>query len=107
MYSLMGGLDIPMRGQVLYEGKNINNIGLAQHRRHNVAFVFQNYNLIDYMTAAAITEVLKESAHEYGKCVIVVSHSTDLEKKADFLYELKDGELKCVKKMEAQSTEHK
>jgi len=52
LLSLMGGLDIPTEGSVLFEGKEIRDIGLEAFRRNGVAFVFQNYNLIDYMTPA-------------------------------------------------------
>lgn len=50
LLSLLGGLDTPTSGQILYEGNDITTTGLANHRRHHVAFVFQNYNLIDYLT---------------------------------------------------------
>lgn len=50
LLSLLGGLDVPSRGQVLFQGEDIQKRGLAWHRKNNVAFVFQNYNLIDYMT---------------------------------------------------------
>lgn len=50
LLSLLGGLDSPARGQVLYQGEDIRKMGLAQHRRRNVAFIFQSYNLIDYLT---------------------------------------------------------
>lgn len=42
--SLLGGLDTPT------EGENIENYGLAKHRKDNVSFIFQSYNLIDYLT---------------------------------------------------------
>lgn len=50
LLSLLGGLDSPTDGQILYDGRNIETIGLAAHRKNNVAFIFQNYNLIDYLT---------------------------------------------------------
>lgn len=50
--SLLGGLDSPVGGQVLFQGEDIEKKGLAWHRKHNAAFIFQNYNLIDYMTPA-------------------------------------------------------
>ncbi len=50
LLSLLGGLESPSGGQVLFQGEDILKKGLAQHRKNNVAFVFQNYNLIDYMT---------------------------------------------------------
>lgn len=52
LLSLLGGLDSPSEGQVLFEGVDIEKEGLAFHRKNNVAFVFQSYNLIDYMTPA-------------------------------------------------------
>lgn len=52
LLSLLGGLDSPSGGQVLYQGEDIEKKGLAWHRKNNVAFIFQNYNLIDYMTPA-------------------------------------------------------
>ena len=50
LLSLLGGLDSPLDGQILYDGHNIEKIGLANHRKDNVAFIFQSYNLIDYLT---------------------------------------------------------
>ncbi len=49
LLSLLGGLDHPSRGQVLFQGEDIQKRGPAWHRKNNVAFIFQNYNLIDYM----------------------------------------------------------
>lgn len=49
--ALAGALDEPNEGQVLFEGQDIKKIGLTRHRRKNVVLIFQNYNLISYMTA--------------------------------------------------------
>jgi len=51
LLSLIGGLDVPQDGEILFKGQDIQKTGLTAHRRDNVAFVFQNYNLIEYMTA--------------------------------------------------------
>ena len=48
--SLLAGLDLPVRGTILYNGENIQEKGLNYHRKHHVSLVFQNYNLIDYLT---------------------------------------------------------
>ncbi|MCM1180977.1 MAG: ATP-binding cassette domain-containing protein [Clostridium sp.] len=161
LLSLLGGLDSPSDGQVLFQGEDIAKKGLAWHRKNNVAFVFQSYNLIDYMTpaenvaltsklpplpilerlgltkeesrrnvlklsggqqqrvaiaralassakiiladeptgnldedtAAPITNILKECAHQMNKCVIIVTHSGGLAKQADVVMQLKKGEL--------------
>lgn len=52
LLSLLGGLDSPSDGQVLFQKEDIEKKGLAYHRKNNVAFIFQSYNLIDYMTPA-------------------------------------------------------
>lgn len=49
--ALAGALDVPQEGRVLFEGQDIRRIGLTRHRKKNVALIFQNYNLINYMTA--------------------------------------------------------
>ena len=69
LLSLLGGLDAPKGGKILFEGKNIAEMGLEQYRHNCVSFVFQNYNLIEYMTpkenvqlvdAHATTDTLKQ-----------------------------------------------
>ncbi len=50
LLSLLGGLDSPSSGQILYQGEDIAKTGLAEHLRSHVAFIFQSYNLIDYFT---------------------------------------------------------
>lgn len=50
LLSLLGGLDAPKGGEILFEGKNIAEMGLEKYRHNCVSFVFQNYNLIEYMT---------------------------------------------------------
>lgn len=50
LLSLLGGLDSPTNGQILYQGEDIAKTGLAAHRRNHVSFIFQSYNLIDYLT---------------------------------------------------------
>ena len=160
--SLLGGLDTPAKGNILFDDTDITQTGLEEHRRNHISLIFQNYNLIDYMTpientklvskvdavpilqrlgltedelrrtvlklsggqqqrvaiarslasdapviladertgnldeatAAEITEILKESAQEYGKCVIIVTHSNAVAKAADCVLEIKGGTLK-------------
>lgn len=164
LLSLLGGLDSPQSGQILYNGEDIEKTGLAAHRKNHVTFIFQSYNLIDYLTprenvaltskvppmpvlermglteeesrrnvlklsggqqqrvaiaralasdasviladeptgnldedtAVDITNILKECAHQMGKCVIIVTHSNDLAKQADVIFRLKKGELQQI-----------
>lgn len=167
LLSLLGGLDTPVSGQILYQGEDIAKTGLAEHRRSHVSFIFQSYNLIDYLTpienvalasklpalpileqlgltkeeakrnvlklsggqqqrvaiaralasdaniiladeptgnldedtAEEIISILKDCAHQKNKCVIVVTHSTDLAKQADTILRLKKGEIIEKKKI--------
>lgn len=161
LLSLMGGLDSPSNGQILYDGQDIEKMGLSAHRKNNIAFIFQSYNLIDYLTpkenvaltsklpplpilervgltdeeskrnvlklsggqqqrvaiaralasdakviladeptgnldedtAADITAILKECAHQMNKCVVIVTHSNELARQADVVFRLKKGQL--------------
>ena len=161
LLSLLGGLDTPTKGEVLFDGENITAKRLEYHRRNHISLIFQSYNLIDYMTpienvqltakqdvapilerlglkkdevsrnvlklsggqqqrvaiaralasdapviladeptgnldadtAEEITAVLKESAHAFGKCVVVVTHSGEVAKQADVVLEIKRGHL--------------
>ena len=162
LLSLLGGLDVPTQGSVLFDGEDIAAKGLEHHRRNHISLIFQSYNLIDYMTpvenvrltakldaapilerlgltkdetqrnvlklsggqqqrvaiaralasdapviladeptgnldadtAEEITAILKESAHAFGKCVVVVTHSGEVAKQADVVLEIKRGHLK-------------
>lgn len=50
LLSLLGGLDSPSHGRILFDGTDIAAIGLEKYRRSHVSFIFQSYNLIDYLT---------------------------------------------------------
>ena len=162
LLSLLGGLDVPTQGSVLFGNEDIAAKGLEHHRRNHISLIFQSYNLIDYMTpvenvrltakldavpilerlgleqdeitrnvlklsggqqqrvaiaralasdapviladeptgnldadtAEEITAILKESAHAFGKCVVVVTHSGEVAKQADVVLEIKRGHLR-------------
>ena len=46
LLSLLAGLDNPKKGQVLFDGEDIQTKGSSYHRKHHVSLVFQNYNLV-------------------------------------------------------------
>ena len=162
LLSLLGGLDVPAQGSVLFDGVDITAKGLEHHRRSHISLIFQSYNLIDYMTpvenvrltakldaapilerlgleqdeiarnvlklsggqqqrvaiaralasdapiiladeptgnldadtAEEITAIFKESAHTFGKCVVVVTHDREVARQADVVLEIKRGHLK-------------
>jgi putative ABC transport system ATP-binding protein len=54
LLSLAGGLDKPTSGEVLVEGRSLAQMGvseIAKLRRRSVGYVFQQYNLIEGLTA--------------------------------------------------------
>lgn len=50
LLSLLAGLDSPISGEIDMNEENIEEKGLANHRKNHISLVFQNYNLIDYLT---------------------------------------------------------
>lgn len=50
LLSLLAGLDTPKKGQILFENQDIEKTGYSNHRKNNISLVFQNYNLIDYLS---------------------------------------------------------
>lgn len=55
LLNLLGGLDHPTSGEVLFEGKSLgpfNKKEMARYRRTAIGMIFQNFNLIPTMTAA-------------------------------------------------------
>lgn len=175
--SILAGLDTPTSGSVYYHDTNILKIGLTKYRNDNMSIVFQNYNLINYLTALEnviiamdidnhsskaknknnvkdhakellekvgitgnkqnryvsklsggeqqrvaiaralatspdliladeptgnldsktgkeIIKILKDLSEKENKCVIIVTHSSDVEKVSDVKIKLEDGKLK-------------
>src|SRR6185436_21177268 len=55
LLNLLGGLDRPTSGEVLFDSKSLAPLGkkqMAQYRCHSVGMIFQNFNLISTMSAA-------------------------------------------------------
>src|SRR6267154_1882937 len=54
LLNLLGGLDRPTSGDVLFDSKPLGPLTkkeMARYRRHSVGMIFQNFNLIPTMTA--------------------------------------------------------
>ena len=85
MLSLLAGLDAPTAGTVRFDGEDIAKKGYSYHRKHQISLVFQNYNLIDYLTplenlrlvnSKASTEMLEKlglDAKEAKRNVLLLS----------------------------------
>ncbi len=67
LLNILGGLDVPTSGQVVYKDHNLtiaNEAQLTEYRRTHVGFVFQFYNLIPSLTAREnVTLVTEIVAH--------------------------------------------
>ena len=51
LLNLLGGLDTPTKGRILFKEKNLNKYkDLSKFRRQNVGFIFQFFNLIPILT---------------------------------------------------------
>ena len=54
LLNMIGAMDLPNSGDILYEGKSIVSMSKKQRcefRRYNIGFIFQNFNLISDLTA--------------------------------------------------------
>ncbi|MCA1816642.1 MAG: ABC transporter ATP-binding protein [Acidobacteria bacterium] len=60
LLNLLGGLDQPTSGEVVFEGRSLAPLDkkeMARYRRRSVGMIFQNFNLIPTMTAAENVEL--------------------------------------------------
>jgi putative ABC transport system ATP-binding protein len=75
--NILGGLDRPTSGEVLFEGEQLDGLddrGLTRFRREHVGFVFQFYNLIPSLTAAENVALVTEIARD----PMTPAHALDL-----------------------------
>ena len=50
LLSIIAGLDKQESGKIYYKGEDLDKIGLYKYRRNKIGIVFQQYNLISYLT---------------------------------------------------------
>lgn len=78
LLNILGGLDIPTSGEVLYRDHNLTVASreeLTRFRREHVGFVFQFYNLIPSLTAlenTALVSEISEHALDPEECLHMV-----------------------------------
>lgn len=69
----------------------------VKYVKNNRDFYTTKMNLptgnLDETTADEIIALLKKTAHELGKCVVVVTHSKHLAEEADEILEIKNGAI--------------
>lgn len=75
LLSLMAGLDKTQEGTIYYKDKNIKDIGYNEYRRNKISIVFQQFNLINYLTAKenvllALTETDNDMPKDKNKVAL-------------------------------------
>ena len=65
----------------------------SRHDGIGVQFTDEPTGNLDETTADEIIPLLKKTAHELGKCVVVVTHSKHLAEEADEILEIKNGAI--------------
>ncbi len=104
LLNIIATLDRPTGGELFYAGQNIHkksDAELAKYRRHNIGFVFQDYNLLDQFSIAdnvrlpMVLEGIDEKEMErrldhYLRALNIQEHQNKLP------YELSGGEQQRV-----------
>lgn len=68
LLSIISGLDTPKSGNIYYEGEDVAKMGLHKYRRNKISIVFQQYNLINYLTAVEnVLVAMSETDNELPK----------------------------------------
>lgn len=86
LLNILGGLDIPSNGSVVYRDIDLttaNERQLTKFRRQNVGFVFQFYNLIPSLTASENVGLVTEIARQPMEPIEAL-RLVGLEDRADF-----------------------
>ena len=68
LLSIIAGLDTAKSGKIYFEDKEIKTSDLGNYRRNNISIVFQQYNLISYLTAVEnVLLAMSETDNEVPK----------------------------------------
>ena len=65
----------------------------SRHKGIGVQFTDEPTGNLDETTADEIIALLKKTAHDLGKCVVVVTRSKHLAEEADEILEIKNGAI--------------
>lgn len=60
---------------------------------------------LDNQTSEKIVKILSDMAHRYGKCVILITHATEVAAQADIILRMNDGYLESQQEMSNQKHE--
>jgi len=100
LLNILGGMDTPTSGRVLYKGEDIikyDETRLTAYRRHEVGFVFQLYNLMSFLTARENVDLATELVRDKALPSCEVLASVGLSDRANhFPSQLSGGEQQRV-----------
>lgn len=104
LLNLIGGLDVPTEGRVLFDGDDFSNLSedeLAEVRRDNIGFVFQTFALLPVLSARENVELALRvggaPSEVWGRRTLEVLRLVGLESRADHRpFELSGGEQQRV-----------
>lgn len=72
----------------------------SKHKGVGVQFTDELTGNLDEETAISIMQILEDSVHQMNKCAVIVTHSNEIAKKADVVFQLKRGTLHIVENNE-------
>lgn len=64
LLSLLAGLDAPTAGKIKFGDEDIKTKGYNYHRKKHITLVFQNYNLIDYLSPLENVRLVNSGAEK-------------------------------------------
>lgn len=97
--NLIGGIDRPTEGRVLFEGRDLTKMTedeITEYRRKCVGFVFQFFNLIPTLTARENVEFVAELVENPADVMEVLSEVGLADRADHFPSELSGGEQQRV-----------
>ncbi|MCL6519422.1 MAG: ABC transporter ATP-binding protein [Armatimonadetes bacterium] len=97
--NLIGGIDRPTEGRVLFEGRDLTEMTedeITEYRRKCVGFVFQFFNLIPTLTARENVEFVAELVENPADVMEVLSEVGLADRADHFPSELSGGEQQRV-----------
>jgi len=97
--NLIGGIDRPTAGRVLFRGKDLSRMNedeITEYRRTSVGFIFQFFNLIPTLTALENVEFVAELVEHPADPMEVLDEVGLAERANHFPSELSGGEQQRV-----------
>ncbi|MCL2841530.1 MAG: ABC transporter ATP-binding protein [Defluviitaleaceae bacterium] len=99
MLNLVGGIDNPTKGEIIYQNKNIGAVDdkeLTIYRRDAIGFVFQFYNLIQNLTARENIEIVSNLSKKPLDVDVLLERIGMTDRARNFPYQLSGGQQQRI-----------